>query len=137
MTPIIDIVFLLIIFFMLVCQFIVAENFEVSVPDECGYAQDKKDKSENFATVSIVFGDDGGVNYAVGSELIEADGGGDVAGRIAGAIDKVLEHDERKVVCIRADRDMSYAMSQYALAGVAMSSATDVQLAVFKEKSPR
>ena len=32
MTPVIDVVFLLIIFFMLVCQFIVAERFRVQVP---------------------------------------------------------------------------------------------------------
>ncbi len=32
MTPIIDVVFLLIIFFMLVAQFIVAEQYKVSVP---------------------------------------------------------------------------------------------------------
>ena len=34
MTPIIDVVFLLIIFFMLVAQFIVAEQYNVSVPTQ-------------------------------------------------------------------------------------------------------
>ncbi|MHC5179864.1 MAG: ExbD/TolR family protein, partial [Planctomycetota bacterium] len=33
MTPIIDVVFLLIIFFMLVAQFIAAEQYQVEVPD--------------------------------------------------------------------------------------------------------
>ncbi len=39
MTPIIDIVFLLIIFFLVVCQFIEAENFPVAVPDGCEFTQ--------------------------------------------------------------------------------------------------
>ena len=39
MTPIIDVVFLLIIFFMLVCQFIAAEQFQVEVPDQISSAQ--------------------------------------------------------------------------------------------------
>ena len=42
MTPIIDVVFLLIIFFMLVAQFIVAEQYKVSVPDQIKTAQAKK-----------------------------------------------------------------------------------------------
>ena len=39
MTPMIDIVFLLIIFFMLICQFIVQENYRLDVPDDCPNAQ--------------------------------------------------------------------------------------------------
>ncbi len=35
MTPMIDIVFLLIIFFMLICQFIVQDNYRLVVPDDC------------------------------------------------------------------------------------------------------
>ena len=34
LTPVIDIVFLLILFFLVVCQFIEAENFPVNVPEK-------------------------------------------------------------------------------------------------------
>ena len=38
-TPMIDVVFLLIIFFLVVCKFIEAENFPVEIPDNCQFAQ--------------------------------------------------------------------------------------------------
>ncbi|MCK4888036.1 MAG: biopolymer transporter ExbD, partial [Planctomycetes bacterium] len=45
MTPIVDIVFLMIIFFLVVFQFIDAENFPVNVPDNCDYALDGQQQS--------------------------------------------------------------------------------------------
>ena len=50
MTPIIDIVFLLIIFFLVVCQFIEAENFPVAVPDGCEFAQSEFEPGEQVTT---------------------------------------------------------------------------------------
>jgi hypothetical protein len=37
---------------------------------------------------------------------------------------------------LRIDKDVCFAEAQYALAGIAASSATDVQLAALKDKRP-
>ena len=72
LTPVIDVVFLLIIFFMLVCQFIVAENFEVTVPDDISTAAEANDGGQGITTVTVMFDQDEQIVYAVGSEKIEA-----------------------------------------------------------------
>ena len=129
MTPIIDVVFLLIIFFMLVCQFIVAENYDVIVPDEITSAHDQKD-DEKPTTVTVMLQDDGQVAYAVGSERFDSNTK-DLAEKIAKRIDDRLD-DDNKIVSLRIDKDIDYRHSQYALAGISKSSATKIKMAVTK-----
>jgi len=72
MTPIIDIVFLLIIFFLVVCQFIEAENFPVTVPDNCQFAQSEPDPGAQLTTVTVMKTTEDEVDFAVGSEKVSA-----------------------------------------------------------------
>lgn len=134
MTPIIDIVFLLIIFFLLVCQFIVAENFEVAVPDDISSAQSAASADEQITTVTVMFAKGRQVAFAVGSEMIGADSGEDISYAIADEIDRQLRNlpRERRAVCLRIDKDICFQLSQYALAGISQSTATDMKLAVTK-----
>ncbi len=136
MTPIIDIVFLLIIFFLLVCQFIVAENFDVTVPDDISSAQPAPAADQQMTTVTVMSADTGGAVYAVGSEIIAAPSGRDISYAIAAEIDTQLQHlpRESRVVCLRIDKDICFRDSQYALAGISQSTATDMKLAVTKQK---
>ena len=136
MTPIIDIVFLLIIFFLLVCQFIVAENFDVTVPDDISSAQPAPAADQQITTVTVMSADRGGAIYAVGSEIIAAGSTEDISYAIAAEIDTQLQHLtlERRVVCLRIDKDICFGDSQYALAGISQSSATDMKLAVTKQR---
>ena len=68
LTPIIDIVFLLIIFLVVVCRQIDAENFEISLPDKCQFAQAQADNSTGLITITVTR-DSGGkyIIFAVGS----------------------------------------------------------------------
>jgi len=66
MTPIIDIVFLLIIFFLVVCQFIEAENFPVAVPDGCEFAQSDPEPGAQVTTVTVMKTPKEGTAFAVG-----------------------------------------------------------------------
>jgi biopolymer transport protein ExbD len=136
MTPVIDIVFLLIIFFLLVCQFIVAENFEVTVPDDISSAQPAPAAEEQITTVTVMPTDTSQPVYAVGAEIIASPSQGDVSDAIAAEIDTQLQHlrREKRVVCLRIDKDICFRDSQYALAGISQSSATDMKLAVTKQK---
>ena len=136
MTPFIDIVFLLIIFFLLVCRFIVAENFEVTVPDDITSARPAPAADRQITTVTVMSTDTGRPIYAVGSEIIAAPSQGGISDAIAREIDTQLQHlrRDKRVVCLRIDKDICFRHSQYALAGISQSSATDIKLAVTKQK---
>jgi biopolymer transport protein ExbD len=136
MTPIIDIVFLLIIFFLVVCQFIEAENFPVTVPDGCESAQSAPNHRPQLTTVTVMKTAEEGSCFAVGSEKIDASSYADVVERIAELIDVRLGDlvPEDRVVTLRIDKDVCFGEAQYALAGVAASSARDIQLAALKRK---
>jgi len=136
MTPIIDIVFLLIIFFLVVCQFIEAENFPVTVPDDCEFAQSDSEPGGQVTTVTVMRTTAGRSAFAVGSEKITASSYADIVEGLAQLIDIRLRNlpPERRVVTLRVDKDICFGEAQYALAAVAQSSATDIQLATLKDK---
>ena len=136
MTPVIDIVFLLIIFFMLVCQYIAAENFEVTVPDEISSGKDdKKADLKQTVTVTVMTGEDGKISYAVVSEILEADLQ-DIQAMIANTIDTQLQDIEpsQRIVVFRNDKEVLFRHSKLALAGISQSSAAKVKWAVIREK---
>ena len=135
-TPVIDIVFLLIIFFMIVCQFIVAENFSVSVPDDIASGQQSENQDEKTTTVTVMVGNDGGVTYAVGAEVFAFSGGEQISESIAAAIDRQLVNlpEDRRVVGLRVDKKVVFKDSQHAIAGISESSATDIKLSVIRQK---
>jgi len=136
MTPIIDIVFLLIIFFLVVCQFIEAENFPVTVPDGCEFAQSDSEPGAQVTTVTVMRTNTERIAFAVGSEKITASSYADIVEGLARLIDIRLRNlpPERRVVTLRVDKDICFGEAQYALAAVAQSSATDIQLATLKDK---
>ena len=142
MTPIVDIVFLLIIFFLVVCQFIEAENFPVAVPDGCEFAQTDPEPGAQLTTVTVMKTTKKRSEFAVGSEKISASSYVDMIDKLAELINIQLKDlpPDRRVVTLRIDKDVCFAEAQYALAAVAASSATDIQLAALKNKrtsSPR
>ncbi len=135
-TAVIDIVFLLMIFFLLVCQFIVAENYEVAVPDAISEAQSPEGSLDKITTVTVMFDEAGRVSYAVGAEEIEAEPAGAIAEGISAEIDRQLQNlpSARRVVCLRVDKDVRFRYSKHALMGISQSSATDMKLSVVKQK---
>jgi biopolymer transport protein ExbD len=136
MTPVIDIVFQLIIFFSLVCRFIGEENFPVDVPDKCQFSKSETQAEGRITTVTVMKKSDGDVDFAVGSEKISAANRSAVVNRLARSIDVYLKDlpPVQRIVTLRIDRDVCFADAQYALAGVAASSATDIKLATLKDK---
>jgi biopolymer transport protein ExbD len=134
LTPVIDIVFLLIIFFVLACRFIEAENFPVTVPDGCKFARDETTPGEQVTTLTVMHRPEQ-VTFAVGPEEITPQNDAaipGVVGRLAGLIDARLGDlpPGNRVVTLRIDKDTPFAQAQYALAAVAQSTATNVRLAV-------
>lgn len=136
MTPIIDIVFLLIIFFLVVCRFIEAENFPVAVPDGCEFAENVSEHPPQMVTVTVMKADAERSIFAVGPEIITAVNYPGLSDNIAGSIDFRLKDlpAPQRVVTLRIDKDVCFSEAQYALAAVVRSSATDIQLAAIKDK---
>jgi biopolymer transport protein ExbD len=137
LTPVIDIVFLLIIFFALVFKFIEAENFPVTVPQDCKYAQSEIEAQAALATVTVMKNEDGRSEFAVGADKINGANYSEIAGRVAGLIDSRLKNlpADKRIVTLRIDKDIPYAEAQYALAAVAKSTATDIRLSAERESS--
>jgi biopolymer transport protein ExbD len=139
LTPVIDIVFLLIIFFVLACRFIEAENFPVTVPDGCQFAQDETTPGEQVTTLTVMNRPQS-VTFAVGPEEITPHDDAAIPAlveRLAQLIDVRLGNlpPDNRVVTLRIDKDTPFAQAQYALAAVAQSTATNVRVAVLSSKS--
>lgn len=136
MTPVIDIVFLLIIFFLVVCQFIETEDFSVTVPDDCQFAMGDLERQGRLTTVTVMKTVEEKSEFVVGSEKITALSYTDIVEKIAELIDANLKDLPLKdrIVTLRIDKDICFDEAQYALAGIAASSATDVKLAALREK---
>src|SRR4030042_6306353 len=136
MTPLIDVVFLLIIFFLVVCQFIEAENFPVTVPDDCESAGSGIEAGSAVTTVTVMRTDGGRSIFAVGSAKIALSEGSDLTEQTVRLVDFSLANfpSARRLVTLRVDREVCFSDAQYALAAVAQSIATDIQLAVFRNK---
>jgi len=136
MIPLIDIIFLLIIFFLVVCKFIEAENFAVAVPDGCQYAQSASEDKPPMTTVSVMKTAEQETVFAVDSEIVSSPGDGTtlVEQLIRVINERVADLDStEKAVTLRIDRDICFSQAQYALAAVAGSNATDVQMAALKD----
>ena len=137
MTPIIDIVFLLIIFLVVVCQQIDAENFEVAVPDQCGFAQEKQQDVGRFPTITVMKqGREKTVVFAVGAEKTTFSENEHLSDWLTERINAQLQqqNSSEKIVSLRIDKDIDYSCAQYALAAVAQSDATDIHLATLRKR---
>jgi len=135
MTPIIDVVFLLIIFFMLVAQFIVAEQYKVSVPGEIKTAQAKDAEEKHPLTITVMPDDGQGVVCAMGSEKLASVGGKDMKALITSAInDYLTEHKPAdKTIRLRCDRTVPFGEVKYILSGISQSRAENLDWAVLAE----
>ena len=149
-TPIIDITFLLILSFALVCRFVDVENPSAAVPDGCEAARSDLETGPGVVTLTVTRRAQGDAGFVIGSEGISAMGDGppaELIQKLTQQIDKAVsaacgERDrtvpaDRKVVVLRIDKDVHFGTAQYALAAVAGSCATDVRLAVLSGKSAK
>jgi len=139
MTPVIDIVFILIIFFLVVCQFVEAENFRVAVPDRCDAAQNTIEPGLERTTVTVMTTESGDIEFAVGPQVLHASDQGKLSGVVPSLVALIDERlrdlpSSQKIVTLRVDKDAQYGYAQYALAAIAQSTATDIQLAVVRDK---
>ena len=135
MTPIIDVVFLLIIFFMLVAQFIAAEQFKVSVPDEIQTAQAQPVEEKRPLTITVMPDAQQGVTCAIGSETLDPVQGKNLKIIITAAVNDYLAQNKSAdtTVRLRCDRSIPFGQVKYILAGISESRAENLDWAVLSE----
>ena len=135
MTPIIDVVFLLIIFFMLVAQFIVAEQYKVSVPDAIKTARAQDAEKDRPLTITVMADPLQGITCAVGAEKLAAVVGKDMKSLIASSINDYLAKNKQaeKTVRLRCDRAVPFGQVKYILAGISQSRAENLDWAVLSD----
>ena len=146
MTAMIDVVFLLIIFFMLICQFIVQENYELVLPDDCASATVPDKLDRNAVTVSVVARDataapqsNNNVIYAVRAAEFDPlapkyqQQPGALLEDMAQAIRQDTARREEALVHLRADSSLTYGQVQQVLMALSQAQVREVQLAAFRE----
>jgi biopolymer transport protein ExbD len=131
LTPFVDVIFLLIIFFMLVCQFFADELFDVSLPDKIASVEEFE--SRPLLTITIMQ-KDGRVSYAAGADILPGNEPQLLERMIASAIDsRQVKAGQEKIICLRCDKQVPFAQVRPVLEGIAKSSAEKVQWATIKE----
>ena len=139
MTSMIDVVFLLIIFFMLICQFIVQENYDLDIPDNVPSAIVPDRLDQNLVTVSVFPGrSKDEVKYAVRSRQFDPgippylNNPIQLITDIAVEIKVEAKKKRGDLVYLRADKTLTYGQVQKALLALSQAGASRVQLAAYK-----
>jgi biopolymer transport protein ExbD len=135
MTPVIDVVFLLIVFFVVVFQFIGAEDTKVQLPADCSFAESIDENRPLPATITASITDRGGITFSVGLEKIQVTDKSRLIQFMQKSLDKRLRNlpESQRVVVLRIDKNISFADAQYALAAAAESSANRLRLATMAD----
>ena len=135
MTPIIDVVFLLIIFFMLVAQFIAADQYRVSVPDKIKTAHNQDAEKDRPLTITVMADPQRGMTCIMGGQKLDAVAGKDMKMLIASSINDYLAKNkpDDKTVRLRCDRAVPFGQVKYILAGISQSRAENLDWAVLSD----
>ena len=149
LTPLIDIIFLLNMFFMLACSFIIFKNYQVHIPEDCPAAVLPDKVKESTVTISVFPGGAksegaaeaekiGGVIFAIREEKYElTPARGPAQGLInelAQAIQRQAGANPDQLVHLRADRDLEYKDVQHALRALSQAGQKRIQLAAFQNE---
>jgi biopolymer transport protein ExbD len=135
MTPMIDVVFLLITFFILVGTFTADEYFEVLVPDKIVNADASAPQAGSLMTITVMR-KDGKICYAAGADILPGDEPALLEKMIASAIDsRTPQAGQEKTVCLRCDKQIAFENIRPVLAGIAQSDARKIQWAVTQNDS--
>jgi biopolymer transport protein ExbD len=151
LTPFIDVVLLLVIFFMLLCQFIGQENFRLVIPDDCQAVQREQDDLSGMITVSVFSaeniqgttkgespaGSKNSVQFAVRSQQFDTnstdyrDNKNRLIKDMSDSITREAQFRETPVVYLRADRNLEFAEVQDALIAITRTDVHRVRLAAY------
>lgn len=135
MMPIIDIILLLIIFFIFTVRYIAAENFTIEVPEDVPNALSDEDAGSNFITLSVWYDDFERMRFcAVGADVVDITEGINT-GRLVELINSYAENIEgNAVVNLRMQKSMEFAQYSGIIQAISLSNATDISIAAFEQE---
>ena len=152
MTAMIDVVLLLIIFFMLICQFITRENFMLNLPDNVTAALAPQRNNPTVVTVSVFYApvpkiaspggnqaDSKNVLYAVRAKSFDPlsaaylQNANQLTDDLAAAIALETRQKPQSLIHLRADKDLTYEDVQPALLALAKAGVTTLRFAATSE----
>lgn len=131
LTGLVDIVFLLIIFFMLVGRYITAETHEVNLASAVGETTSVIDKSKTPVTLTVKSDSHGRVVYILGKSVTATEFDDDISERLA---DAMKGYARQRTLIVSVDRDISYRHSANVLEALHAANIENVQLAVRGEE---
>jgi biopolymer transport protein ExbD len=150
LTPMIDVVFILITFFMLICRTIGQENYKMTIPDQCAQAELPEQIEEHVFTVSVFFPSAASQTtgaeapweqaplYAVRAEVFDPQSAAYqenpdlLIAEMAKQISRVAKKKKAEMVHLRADKNLTYAQVQPVLQAMAQAQIRTVRLAAFR-----
>jgi len=151
LTPMIDVVFILITFFMLICRTIGQENYKMTIPDQCAQAELPEQIEEQVFTVSVFFPsaasqttgaeapwEQAAPLYAVRAEVFDPQSAAYqenpdlLIAEMAKQISRAAKKKEAEMVHLRADKNLTYAQVQPVLQAMAQAQIRTVRLAAFR-----
>ncbi|MBN2065011.1 MAG: biopolymer transporter ExbD [Sedimentisphaerales bacterium] len=141
MTPMIDVIFLLIVFFMLICQFISQDMELLSVPDNCLTASNEQIDSNNEIEIRVYSASDNdAIIYAIAQQEFSLNSPG-VNGQpeelISGLAQKLKELAPGltdPVIRLRGDGRLLCDQVRPAIKAAALAGLANVRFAAFKEQ---
>ncbi len=141
MTPMIDVVFLLIVFFMLICQFISQDEELVSVPDDCETAVIDKVSKENEIEILVWSeraGDAGSIIYSVDNKdypVSKYSSREVLTTELACQITELKKAMKEPVVRLRGDGSLSCEDMRPAIEAVGAAGLDTIRFAAFRDKN--
>jgi len=151
LTPMIDVVFILITFFMLICRTIGQENYKMTIPDECSEAVLPEQSEDQAFTVSVFLPASLPASvpaeattletnpfYAVRAEVFDPqtqpyrDNPALLIEDMARQISRAAMKKEADRVHLRADKNLTYGQVQLALQALAQAQIRTVRLAAYR-----
>ncbi len=135
-TPVIDIVFLLIVFFVLDFQFLGSDSRDIELPDKCAYAQKDAEMPAGSVAIAVSQTSAGELRCSVNNRLVDTTDSYELTGRMTEVINNCFTSvpPENRIVVLRIGKELSFGKAQYALASASMSTATTIKIATLAEK---
>ncbi len=141
MTPMIDVIFLLIVFFMLICQFIGQDMELLSVPDNCQMASNEPiDTTKEIEIRVYTSGDNNTVIYSIAQQEFslnspEVNGQPELLiARLAQQLKEITPGAADSVIRLRGDGRLLCDQVRPAIKAAALAGLANVRFAAFKEQ---
>jgi biopolymer transport protein ExbD len=133
MTPMIDVVFLLITFFILVGTYTTQDSLEVVLPDKIVSGEKFNPQPGVLVTITVMQ-KDGQACYSADSDILPGQDARLLEKMITSAIDgQELKPGQDLTVCLRCDKQIAFKDVRPVLEGIAKSSAEKIQWAIVKD----